>query len=51
MLPQLVDPFPLEGSLEGDGSMRNRSGDSGKEEGTNIVSRGRWEEKRSNLWN
>lgn len=33
MLPQLGDSFPLEGSLGGDGSMRNRSGESGKERG------------------
>lgn len=33
MLLQLGDSFPLEGSLGGDGSMRNRSGKSGKERG------------------
>lgn len=39
MLPQLVESFPLQGSLGGGGSVRNRAGDCGKE-GTNIVSRG-----------
>lgn len=35
MLPQLVDSFPLQGSLGRDGSVRNRAGDCGMEEGTN----------------
>lgn len=40
MLPQLVESFPLQGSLGRGGSVRNRAGDCGKKEGTNIVSRG-----------
>lgn len=51
MLPQLVESFPLQCSLGGDGSVRNRAGDCGKEEGTNIVSRGKWKKKRSSFWN
>lgn len=49
MLPQLVGSFPLKGSLGEDGSMRNRSGDSGKEDGKNSFQREVGREKKQPL--